>query len=130
MNPSAAIVVRVMPKTPAHPYYGVGSPLGYVVVGAGEGATLTLARGRRYAIDVSTGGAHPLYLSTSPKGGMGAPGALTAPIADGVVTIDTSALPATCYYECALHDYMGGAIVIADDPQQHLYSPPPTCGIV
>lgn len=116
------IVVRTAPKTLAHPYYGVGSNLGYVIVGAGQGATLYLRRGQCYTLDVMTlspldGAPHPLYFTTSPKGGAGAPGflPLLTPTSVGThaVCIPWNA-PSRFYYQCALHEYMGGAVVVVD----------------
>ena len=111
------IDIRVVKKTPRHPYYGRGSSWGYVVDGKGEGATLSLARGRRYVLDVRTGGdgdqSFPLHIVTSQD--EDARPLTVPPVADDSFVLDTSSLPDLCYYECgdADHNYMGGIIVVA-----------------
>ncbi len=108
--------VTVAAKTMANPYFGMGVTICYVVNGV-ESATLTLTRGKTYTFSINAPG-HPFYISTNPAGGTGYPGEWTTGVAGtgtevGLLTFtpDASA-PPTLYYDCGVHQYMGGTIKI------------------
>ncbi len=110
--------VTVQSKTAAHPYFGQGSALGFVVNGT-EGEELTLTRGTSYTFSIDTPG-HPFYISTDATGGPGAPGEVTDGVSDSQVESGTlvftpsDAHPELLYYQCALHPNMGWRINIVD----------------
>jgi hypothetical protein len=109
--------ITVEKKTPAHPNYGRGHEIGFVVDGV-QGEELVLTRGVTYVFHVRTNVQHDFYFTTSPKGR----GAGT--VADGVqgqftyigdVSFTPSAsTPDVMYYECRNHPYMGGKIRVAN----------------
>ena len=113
------IIVTAQEKTESHPYFGKGSKIGYVIDGE-EGKELSLVRGNKYKFVVKAPG-HPLYFSTSAKGGKGAPRCIKQankcmePVDDDtfLFTVDDS-LPNTFYYCCSLHEYMGGKVNIVE----------------
>lgn len=111
---SVPIIVTVSRKTSTHPFYGQGSDVGYVINGI-PGGTLNLERGKTYTFQINAPG-HPFYFTTSPKGGQGMPGSLMnnqKPVAEGTLTFMVrSSLPSSFYYQCAVHDYMGGQVNI------------------
>jgi hypothetical protein len=110
--------VTVKAKTSAHPYFNQGAPNGFVIDGV-EGKELTLKRGTTYSFVINTPG-HPFYLTTSPAGGMGASGEVTAGVtgsrsSTGTLTFTPDAShPALLYYQCAVHSPMGWKINITD----------------
>ncbi len=114
--PKGDFNITVMVKTAAHPLYGVGSNLGYVVDGV-EGKALTLTRGQTYTFGINAPG-HPFYLSTNPGGGAGFPGEWTTGVTGsrtelGLLTFTSDAYtPGTLYYDCGVHLDMGGTITI------------------
>lgn len=103
--------VTVEEKTPDHPFYGTGSDLAFFINGK-EFTTLTLRKGQKYKFILENTG-HPFYFTRSQKGGIGAPAPLSDPVEDMTVTYTVrSDVPDRFYYECALHDYMGGHVRI------------------
>ncbi len=108
--------VTVATKSPGEIYYGQGVTICYVVNGV-QGATLTLNKGQTYTFSINTAG-HPFYISTDPVGGAGSTGEWTVGVMGNgtdvgqlTFTPDASA-PATLYYVCGVHQYMGGTINI------------------
>lgn len=101
--------VVVAPKTAQHPNYGKGSPLGYVVDGV-QGRALALKYNQVYQFEFLNAD-HPLYFTTSDKGGSGAPGRIPGSITPftipTLVTFHPAIYPQNFYYQCALHEYMG-----------------------
>ena len=114
--PTGDFNVTVAVKTSAHPLFGVGENIGYVVNGV-QGAPLTLTRGQKYTFGVNTPG-HPFYISTVKDGGTGFPGEVTTGVTGsrveaGLLTFASDATtPSTLYYNCGVHLDMGGTITI------------------
>ena len=115
--PKGDFNVTVTTKTSAHPYFGVGSTLGYVVNGV-EGAALSLTRGTTYTFGIDTPG-HPFYLTTDATGGpTGLAGEWTSGVTGsrtevGLLTFTPgSDAPSLLYYQCAVHTNMGWKITI------------------
>ena len=111
---ATAIHVTVQPKTRAHPYYGRGSMLGYAINGK-EGAKLNLVRNVNYRFfyDGFNPSDHPFYFSSSASGGKNGVDPIAGfpvPIpANTNITLPASA-PTDFYYQCTLHEYMGGPV--------------------
>jgi len=116
MVPHGDFAITVMVKTSAHPLYGIGQSIGYVVNGV-EGEALTLTRGTTYTFGVNAPG-HPFYLSTNIAGGSGFPGEITAGVTGsrtelGLLTFTPDmSTPSTIYYNCGAHLDMGGTITV------------------
>jgi hypothetical protein len=92
----------------------------YVVDGVNN-ATLTLTRGRTYTFTLSASG-HPFWITTA-RGAAGAAanqfstGVTNNGIAAGTITfVVPSSAPAALFYQCSLHDAMGGSIGIVSPP--------------
>ncbi len=106
----------VVPKTPAHPYFGVGSGSGWEIDGV-EGKELTLVRGVTYTFAINAPG-HPFYISTDPDGA-GA-GEVTSGVTGsqtdfGILTFTPNVgHPNLLYYQCYAHLNMGWKINIVD----------------
>ena len=106
------ITVKQMSST--NPLFGMGSSgLAYVVNGV-EGKTITLTAGSTYTFGVNSPG-HPFYISTSAMGGTGFPGEVTMGVTGsrtefGLLTFVAPNAPTTLYYQCGVHEYMGGTI--------------------
>jgi hypothetical protein len=109
-----AFVVDHMPKTAAHPYFGVGSGTGYTIDGV-EGKELTLVRGVTYTFDLTmVAGSHPWYI-TDDAVGAGAGTQYTTPSFGTTITFTpTGAMPNLLYYQCANHPNMGWKINLVD----------------
>ena len=134
--------VSVATKTIAHPRFGVGHEMGYVIDDIGydingtrsphavnyEGVTLTLVRGRTYAfvLDASVAG-FPFYLTTAePREWR--PDAFVGEVIDAVtnsrgeggsvVTYTVAATaPDTLYYACGAFRAMGGVVRVMDEAE-------------
>jgi hypothetical protein len=115
---SSSFNVTVSPKTPEHPFYNQGSNLGYVINGT-QGSTLNLKPNQQYIFNVNTPG-HPFYFTTSEFGGATFPGRIpnTPSTEQGTIILDTTNLPPEFYYQCGIHPYMGGKIVLTNSLQQ------------
>jgi len=103
-------------KTAAHPYFGVGSTIGYTIDDI-EGRELTLVRGTTYTFDLaSVSASHPFYLTNSAVGGGGGVGTqYTTPASGSIITFTpTMATPNLIYYQCANHSNMGWEINVVD----------------
>ena len=106
------ISVTVDTKPPTHPFYNKGSKLCFYLNGV-PGALLQLTGGTQYTFQIDTVG-HPFYLTFSEKGGSEDNGMLTdfPPTEKGVVVYEPSAtLPDDFYYQCRIHEYMGGPAI-------------------
>lgn len=114
------IQVTVAPKQPNHPYYNKGSKFSYVFDGD-EGKTLKLARGRTYVFNVNTVG-HPLFFTASSVGGSDEGNLMNIdePATDkGVTKFKVrDDLPTNFYYQCQIHPYMGGRVIIVDKEEE------------
>lgn len=113
-----AITVTVQTKTVSHPYYGIGSALGYYLDGV-ESPLLTVVIGNTYRFnqnDPSNASHQLLFYTTADK---------TTPYTTNVTTVGTAgsagaytqivitgATPATLHYQCVNHAYMGNAITL------------------
>ena len=121
-NPSKHdLTVVLATKDKAHPHFGEGSGVGFVVNGI-QGRTLVLVRGKTYTFEVDTNPMHDFYLSTDPVGwGIntlteGVEGNFTF---KGVVTFKpTAETPDLVYYQCRNHKYMGGTIHIVNPGEE------------
>ena len=118
MVPPGDFNVSVQTKTMAHPYFGIGDSLGYVVDGI-QGEELTLTRGMTYTFAVTAPG-HPFYISTDSAGGSGAPGEVTVGVTGSRVDVGTLTFTpdgshvTPLYYQCTVHSNMGYRINIID----------------
>ena len=140
---SAEFAVTVQSKTPAHPYWSQGSGQGYWITGGVYGSTLTQApniqfsRGSTYTFtqNDSSNVTHAIYFSDTETAYGGsdryetgvtytldgvdmnydsyASGFASATSRQVSITVDANA-PATLYYACQAHQYMGNAISIAN----------------
>jgi hypothetical protein len=106
--------VTVERKTPEHPWYGQGSPNGYVINGV-QGAYLVLKSGKPYIFDVDAPG-HPFYLTGSSTGGTRGRDslAITRPIEQGrfQVELNSNLEGKAVYYQCNSHPMMGSNILV------------------
>ena len=140
---SAEFAVIVQNKTPAHPYWSQGSGKGYWITGGVYGSTVTQApniqfsKGSTYTFtqNDSSNVTHAIYFSDveTAYGGADRYEVGVTYTLDGVdmnydsyasgfasatnrqvsITVDANA-PATLYYACQAHQYMGNAISIAN----------------
>lgn len=109
-------MVTTSTKTAGDPYYGKGVDTTYVINGV-QGETLTLTRGQTYTFGIDSPG-HPFYLSQEPMGGDSYSQEYTTGVTGSRTEFGTLtfAVPATApsvlYYDCGVHQYMGGQINI------------------
>jgi len=117
--PHGDYYVTAATKTTAHPQFGVGNPVGYVVNDT-QGLAITLTRGTTYTFGVNAPG-HPLYFTTSVVGGASgraseltsADGVTGSRTEQGTITFTPNAgTPGLLYYQCAVHDNMGWTITV------------------
>ncbi|MEY4595220.1 MAG: hypothetical protein RIQ47_1630, partial [Bacteroidota bacterium] len=118
--------VEVAPKDATHPYFGIGSPNGYVLNSV-QGPTITMIRGVTYKFYFDGQGTccsstlgHPFVFTNSSIGGA----ANTVDvISDGVIQYGDSTFftpdvntPSLIYYMCDVHESMGSQINVIDPP--------------
>lgn len=113
--PMRTFVIRVKPKTAAHPWYGKGSQFAFTINGK-EAATLHLKRGGIYRfLYRAAPSAHPFYLTSSDTGGDHAvgrvPGSPAPFLCDTTIQISDD-YPHTLFYQSAAQPRMGGIIQI------------------
>ncbi len=132
LSPAPAVhAVRVKKKI-RHPWSKQGYPAGYTIDGV-EGKTLTLARGETYLFDVQVPDIHPFYFTQSAAGGFSpetgllsldevAPRSLgPAPVTNETIRFTVSEdAPNTFFYQCAIHKYMGGKVVVVERSSNHV----------
>ncbi|MFM9051101.1 MAG: hypothetical protein ACKOKF_02110, partial [Bacteroidota bacterium] len=118
--------VEVAPKNATHPYFGIGSPNGYVLNGV-QGPVITMVRGVTYKFYFDGQGTccsstlgHPFVITNSSVGGGANSGDV---ITDGVTQYGDSTFftpdattPSTIYYMCDVHESMGSQINVIDPP--------------
>jgi len=110
------LIVKVVTKTAAHPYFGVGSTLGYTINGV-ESPYLEFTPGNTYRFDQShsSNSGHPLRFyedaakTTSYTTGVTNNDASAVPGNSGAYTqiIPTYSIPPVLHYQCSNHGYMG-----------------------
>ena len=110
------LIVKVVTKTAAHPYFGVGSNLGYTINGV-ESPYLEFTPGNTYRFDQShsSNSGHPLRFyedaakTTSYTTGVTNNDASAVPGNSGAYTqiIPTYSIPPVLHYQCSNHGYMG-----------------------
>jgi hypothetical protein len=107
--------VTVGKKSRNHPYHGKGSDFGFIINGV-HGRTLRLMACKTYTFNVNTPG-HPFYLTTSSIGnnnGQESINVTGTPVETGTFTFTVPKdLPQPLYYQCVLHEYMGGRIILS-----------------
>ncbi|MFM8431191.1 MAG: beta strand repeat-containing protein, partial [Bacteroidota bacterium] len=122
----SVFTVEVAPKDATHPYFGTGSPNGYVLNGV-QGPVLTMVRGITYKFYFDGQGTccsstlgHPFIMTNSTVGGAANTGDV---INDGVIQYGDSTFftpdantPSTIYYMCDVHESMGSLINVIDPP--------------
>lgn len=110
-------VITVAEKTPAHPNFGKGHHLGFLLDNV-PGKSVVLKRGETYEFDVQTDPLHDVYFSTNPLGWGG--GTVTDGIKGqftyrGVIAVSpTEKTPEIVYYQCRNHSSMGGKVVVVN----------------
>jgi hypothetical protein len=111
-QPSVATFrVTVAPKSPAHPRFGVGSALAYLINGV-EAVDWQMQPGQLYTVVVDTVG-HPLQLTASVTGGAGSTPLTSTPFVRALERgtlqwrAPISGVPLVYYYQCTLHADMG-----------------------
>ena len=124
--------VEVAPKDATHPYFGVGSPNGYLLNSV-QGPVITMVRGVTYKFYFDGQGTccsstlgHPFVFTNSSVGGGANSGDV---ITDGVTQYGDSTFftpdattPSTLYYMCDVHESMGSLINIIDMPMGSIAS--------
>jgi hypothetical protein len=109
-------------KDSTHPYYGVGSKLGFIVNGV-QGKPLVVVRGKTYTFKVDTGVMHDFYFSLASAGwGTTAytDGVEGQFIYKGVATLTPGAqTPDLIYYACRNHKNMGGPIYVVNPGEEN-----------
>ncbi|MFM7216741.1 MAG: beta strand repeat-containing protein, partial [Bacteroidota bacterium] len=122
----SVFTVEVAPKDATHPYFGTGSPNGYVLNGV-QGPVLTMVRGITYKFYFDGQGTccsstlgHPFIITNSTVGGAANTGDV---INNGVIQYGDSTFftpdantPSTIYYMCDVHQSMGSLINVIDPP--------------
>ena len=110
------LVVKVVTKTTAHPEYGNGSTLGYIIDGI-EGAYLEFTPGNTYKFDQSdsSNANHPLrFYEDAAKATAYTTGVTTngTPGSSGAYTqiIPTTDTPPVLFYQCSAHSLMGSYV--------------------
>lgn len=108
----------IVEKTPAHPFFGIGSARGYAVNEV-EGDTLYIVRDSLYAIDFDTLRGSDIPISyTRPRGrssGIFEDWNSGAYLPENLLYIQaTDDTPDTLYYGHFDHEYFGGTFVIVD----------------
>jgi len=110
------LVVKVVTKTTAHPEYGNGSTLGYIIDGI-EGAYLEFTPGNTYKFDQSdsSNANHPLrFYEDAAKATAYTTGVTTSgtPGSSGSYTqiIPTTDTPPVLFYQCSAHGLMGSYV--------------------
>lgn len=101
--------ISVGAKPATHPFYNKGSKYCFYINGV-AGANLELIVGQSYQFIINATG-HPFYLTTSESGGSEDNTAINGfnPTDNGTVTYTVpDNLPPTFYYQCKIHQYMGG----------------------
>jgi len=109
--------VTVEPKTEDNKFYGQGSDNAFYINGI-EAPLLYLERNAYYEFVNETD--EPLYFTTDPDGGSGAPGSLAKKMKNGFIghskgTIFfkiTEDLPSTFYYQSGANKNMGSVIIV------------------
>jgi glucose/arabinose dehydrogenase len=111
--------VTVEKKLPSHKWYNKGSTLCYSIDGQ-QNVELVLVRGFRYTFEIDTVG-HPFYLTTSSVGG--GIDAVTEMVEKAKLSfLVTKEIPSFLYYQCGIHEYMGGMVSIKPHHSIHLVS--------
>lgn len=108
-----AFAVTAVTKTAAHPYFGVGFPVGYALDGI-QGKELNLTRGVNYTFNGTFPG-HPFHITTSAAGGSFAnevfSGVTNSQLQGGAMVFTPNlSHPALLYYMCGVHLNMGWRI--------------------
>lgn len=110
-------VITVAEKTPAHPNFGKGHHLGFLLDNV-PGKSMVLKRGEVYEFNVQTDPLHDVYFSTSPMGWGG--GTVTEGIKGqftyrGLIVVSpTENTPDIVYYQCRNHSSMGGKVAVVN----------------
>ena len=110
-------VITVAEKTSAHPNFGKGHHLGFMLDNI-PGKSVVLKRGETYEFDVQTDPLHDVYFSTNPLGWGG--GTVTEGIKGqftyrGVIAVSpTDKVPEIIYYQCRNHSSMGGKVIVVN----------------
>jgi truncated hemoglobin YjbI len=117
-------------KTPAHPYYQQGFPVGYYVNNA-ENNTLVLYVGITYTFTVTASCLHPFYITTDPSGQN------VSEVTTGITATNYNQVcggaslsftptadqqDMTYFYQCRTHSKMGWKIVVRAEPFCDKYS--------
>jgi hypothetical protein len=115
-------LVTLEPTTPSNPLFGLENDMTFSVNGI-NGATVYLTRGRNYTFFTQTSCNHAFYIATTPDITI-PPFAPAYPLVQNqfaclqqnsilTLTVDDTT-PSSLFYQCALHNFMGGNISIVD----------------
>ncbi len=109
--------VTTATKTAAHPYFGVGFPVGYVLDGI-QGKELFVTKGVNYTFNGTFPG-HPFHITTSAAGGNFTnevfSGVTNSQLQGGAMVFTPNTThPALLYYMCGAHLNMGWKINIGN----------------
>ena len=126
--PIERFTVRIGPKGDRHPFYGMGSDLGYMISsgasrGCGtSGAQLNLRVGRTYEFDVYTSKDcvtgekrnEPFFFTTDPEGGARVGDIFNVrPTVNGTVRLTiTDNLPRKFFYQSINDSFVGGHVFV------------------
>lgn len=105
-----SIIITVGPKPSNHPFYNRGSKYCFYLDGV-PGKELNLVPGTKYHFSINAPG-HPFYFTTSEDGGSEDQNMLSlfVPTDKGEVDfVMPDSYPASFYYQCRIHLYMGGS---------------------
>jgi len=118
--PQYDFLVTLVPTTPNNPLFGLENDITFAVDGL-DGVTIYLQRGRNYTFFTQTSCNHAFYIATTPD-------VTVPPFAPAYTNVENQysclyqnplvtllvdeTTPSALYYQCALHNFMGGNIVI------------------
>jgi hypothetical protein len=90
----------------------------YIFDGVANDPTISLTRGQTYYFNMAAGNTHPMWIKTAPTTGTGDAyntGVTNNGIARGLLTFQVPwNAPNLLYYQCQLHEGMGGLLQILD----------------
>ncbi|HHJ81252.1 MAG TPA: hypothetical protein ENJ65_06420, partial [Candidatus Tenderia electrophaga] len=118
VNEEYVFSVTSSKKTEEHPFYNLGSQLGFAVDGV-FGKEIILSRGKTYIFDVNSNVKHDFYFSRKAKGwgtGTVTEGITGQFIYKGKIKFTPNdQVPGRIFYACRNHKYMGGLVHVINE---------------